>query len=909
MRHSKIFLMMILAAAAVMACKKDNNNNGDEPGPGSTVYTELRGSWTLEDDGMMRYFMTIDPDVKESYITVQDLGEAVHIYDNVVYGADEMDGEITSYAKCNITADQIVVPIKSDGQPEEGWWEEEPEIFTKEGNTLKATWSISGKVLTIAGEPMSKIDKFKEAPYATISTTLEGNAATIGAEAAVVKIPFTVAPALPWCAVTAIRDRSMLLAEATITWDESEVSVSIPAGIEEGYGVVSLQAEGANDLNVTINRKIGRAIIPSVTQVTQNYRYKGYDDITVTVVNPVSTYRLEVRADDNSASWMNAYFSSEGGNRYKLHYHLEENNTGASRTGKLILSYTDTYGSGAPAPEVEVTVTQTYEAPTFTFTPSVASAGFLEEEVSVPLTIAGERESCWFDAGSNDSWIRNVRVDTEWVEPEESGEEFTEEPGEEPGEPGHYVHTLRFTVDQNESTTPRSGAIYIKYTKYYEGVLTNVSYTVNQGGVAPIITLDPEEMTVDFHTNYSATFCYRIDYGSNNEVITTDVDWLHPYSHEWNSDGETKTAKFSILSENQTKEPRVGHIRVTDGSVWKELTVTQTGIQSKIIVDNDVVTFDYNRRYGTSIYYRVLDDSVVWRDIQGSSNVDWMQPVRPYLSTEYHINIEDNNSGADREGILTLSYGSEVSRVKIIQTYTAPEIRIENPNVSTDYTAKSGVFVKCVVAWSRISVEPTYESDADWVQTMAVTNGVQLTFAENKTNIVRSAKVTVRYLDDFTATINVTQGIRSWFDFGLGFQIAACNVGATSGEQAGTYAKWADAPSKITEGRLPTNQEWFTFARALTWTWEPRNGVNGCVGRSDNEAYAGIEYFLPAVGYYDYNGTLMYSGSYGYYWSCDTDTGFTQTAWVAVCSDAVYKKVDTGYYININSRAPFRAVK
>ena len=898
MRGYKIFLMMMLAAAA-LSCEKEKGQKGEEEGgkQGGEPPEELFTIWAhLTGSAASDRALVIDT---ERFL-IDEFDEPVHYYQHSFYGRIDIYTPVADFV-CKFTDKEIRIPVNAEGNPAEGMWEAPPEGFTREGNEYVGKFSISDGVLTLAGVRYEKVEHaYTTAPYATISTTLEGNAAIIGAEAAVVKIPFSVTPPLPWCTVTAIRDRSMLLAEATITWDESEVSVSIPAGTDAGSGVVSLQAEGANDLNVTINRKIGRLIVPSVTEVTRNYKLEEYSDITFTIINPIGSSEPGVRVDENATDWMSAFYSSEGDNTYKLYYTLGDNDTGASRTGKIYITYPD-------APEVAISVTQTFDAVGITFNPSSASVSFLGEGLVIPVTVTNEREACWFDVSSSESWIQDVRIDTQWIEPEEgSGEEFTEEPVAS----GHYEHTLRCLVVQNESTTPRSGTISIKYTRTYGGaVLATVSYTVNQGGVGPVITLDPEEMTVDFHTNYSATFCYRIDYGSNNEVITTDVDWLHPYSHEWNSDGETKTAKFSILSENQTKEPRVGHIRVTDGSVWKELTVTQTGIQSKIIVDNDVVTFDYNRRYGTSIYYRVLDDSVVWRDIQGSSNVDWMQPVRPYLSTEYHINIEDNNSGADREGILTLSYGSEVSRVKIIQTYTAPEIRIENPNVSTDYTAKSGVFVKCVVAWPRISVEPTYESDADWVQTMAVTNGVQLTFAENKTNITRSAKVTVRYLDDFTATINVTQGIRSWFDVGTGRQFAACNVGATSGEKAGTYAKWADAASKITEGRLPTNQEWYDFARAFTWTWEPRNGVNGCVGRPNNEAYAGIEYFIPAVGYYSTSGTLMYSGSYGYYWTSDNDTSFPQTAWVAVCSDALSRKVDTGYYININNKATFRAVK
>ena len=889
MKAFKALLVLATTLSMAVACEKRNNNNGDEPevpGPGpGPAYTQLNGSWTMAEDGMMRYFISIDCDVKESYIQIRELREAVHFYNNVVYGAGEMDGDPIGYAKCSVSADQIVIPIHSDGQPEEGRWEDVPEIFTREGNTLKATWSLSGKVLTIAGEELDKIERFEEAPYATISTTIEDDAVTIGAAETMVKIPFSVAPSLPWCTVTAIRDRSMLLANATITLDEEEVSVSIPAGTEDGYGVVSLQAEGANNLNVTITRKIGRVIVPSSTEVTKDYKGTNYGDITFTIVNPSSSYAPGVKVDEGGSSWMSAYYSTESTNNYRIQYYLEENDSGADRSAKIIISYTDQYGSGEPADEVEITVTQTFDAPALILNPASAQVSFLEQEVSSSITVTNPREGTWLEAFSEQDWISNCDV-----YPVEGNQ-----------------HALRFNVSLNDSGASRSGAVTVRYMNYSNVELGKSTFTLTQGNVEPIITLDPEEMEADFHSNYDLSFRYRIDYGSDTETITADVDWLHPTSHEWNSDGETKTAYFFIMTDNLTLEPRVGHIRVTDGSVWKELTVTQTGIQSKIVVEKDEFTFDYNSAT-PGIPYRILDDSINWQNIQGASNVDWMHPNRPYHDN-YSIHIDDNNSGATREGILTLTCGSEVSRVKIIQTYTAPEIHIENPDVSYNYTQQSEQFVHCVIAWSRIWDDPSYESNADWVHTMAVTNGVRLSLDENKTNITRSAVVTVHYLD-VTATINVTQGIREWFDFGLGFQIASCNVGATSGEQAGTYAKWADAPSKITNGgRLPTNKQWYDFARAFTWKWEARKGVNGCVGTPNNEAYAGYEYFIPASGYYSTSGTLQYFGSHGYYWTSDNDTSFSQTAWVAVCSDELYRKVDTGTYLNVMNRATIRAIK
>jgi hypothetical protein len=73
------------------------------------------------------------------------------------------------------------------------------------------------------------------------------------------------------------------------------------------------------------------------------------------------------------------------------------------------------------------------------------------------------------------------------------------------------------------------------------------------------------------------------------------------------------------------------------------------------------------------------------------------------------------------------------------------------------------------------------------------------------------------------------------------------------------HVKWGG------EWRMPTHQEQCDLGNKCDWTWTTQNGVNGYVVRGRG-TYASNSIFLPAAGY-GYGTSLLYSGSYGYYWS------------------------------------------
>ena len=169
-------------------------------------------------------------------------------------------------------------------------------------------------------------------------------------------------------------------------------------------------------------------------------------------------------------------------------------------------------------------------------------------------------------------------------------------------------------------------------------------------------------------------------------------------------------------------------------------------------------------------------------------------------------------------------------------------------------------------------------------------------------NLSRSFALTVREL--------VVEG---FVDLGLpsGTLWAACNLGATSPEQAGNYYAWGETSPKTTykwatyfdtndggttfttfknnggltvldaahdpatslgEGAAtPTVEQMRELLDRTTTVWEMHNGVYGRVFTSKISGYTDQSIFIPAVGY-KYNTTLMGSDSYIWLRNLDTNT-------------------------------------
>ncbi|MBR1836247.1 MAG: DUF1566 domain-containing protein [Kiritimatiellae bacterium] len=77
--------------------------------------------------------------------------------------------------------------------------------------------------------------------------------------------------------------------------------------------------------------------------------------------------------------------------------------------------------------------------------------------------------------------------------------------------------------------------------------------------------------------------------------------------------------------------------------------------------------------------------------------------------------------------------------------------------------------------------------------------------------------------------------------------------------------------------RMPTDGELSALSSNCDWTWTTTNGVSGYVVRGRGD-YAANSIFLPAAGYGD-GTSLIFAGSYGYYWSSVPDESYSYYAW------------------------------
>lgn len=148
-----------------------------------------------------------------------------------------------------------------------------------------------------------------------------------------------------------------------------------------------------------------------------------------------------------------------------------------------------------------------------------------------------------------------------------------------------------------------------------------------------------------------------------------------------------------------------------------------------------------------------------------------------------------------------------------------------------------------------------------------------------------------------------------YVDLGLSVKWATCNVGATSPEDYGDYFAWGETTAKenyswdtytmTADGgntftkyndsdgktvldaeddaaavnwggawRMPTLDEMKELLNPdnCSWKWTTVNEVNGYKVTSKKEGYTDKSLFLPAAGC-RFGSSLIYAGSYGYYWS------------------------------------------
>lgn len=256
---------------------------------------------------------------------------------------------------------------------------------------------------------------------------LEETSKTVGYESSSVEIPYVIENPLNGTNLTVsttegwIKDITVLENKVTFTTEENNTGDTRTANLTFSY-------DGAENVQFSLIQNWSAVSIELMPD-SESFDYAGgYGSFSFKVKNPREGIACTAQSQEN---WITNV--SESGNT--VSYKVNENNTGATRIGKIQLKY-GTYAV------VEFTVKQEWAASEIVLTPSFATVPYTGGSGSFAFEVQNPREGVVCVVKNQESWITNV-VKT-------SG------------------NSASYSVNRNNSATARTGKILITYGSYAE---------------------------------------------------------------------------------------------------------------------------------------------------------------------------------------------------------------------------------------------------------------------------------------------------------------------------------------------------------------------------------------------------------------------------------------------------------
>lgn len=260
----------------------------------------------------------------------------------------------------------------------------------------------------------------------------------------------------------------------------------------------------------------------SLSKTSTSATYAGGSfSFTYTISYPRTEYKVALSCDQ---TWVTSLKDSNG----TVSFSVSQNNTGASRTATVTL----TYGTVTKSH----TITQAPEDPSIVLSSSSVSHNYSESTYSVTCTIKNPQSSYSLSATSSQTWLSGITV---------SGS------------------TVTYKVAENNTGSSRSANITLKYgpaSATYKVTQTYSAYSLSIGS-----------------TSTSAAFgggSYQFSYSVSNPrksisaTASSNVSWI--------TDCVASDGKVSFkVAANTGEASRSGKITVTYGTVTKTHTVTQ----------------------------------------------------------------------------------------------------------------------------------------------------------------------------------------------------------------------------------------------------------------------------------------------------------------------------------------------
>lgn len=213
------------------------------------------------------------------------------------------------------------------------------------------------------------------------------------------------------------------------------------------------------------------------------------------------------------------------------------------------------------------------------------------------------------------------------------------------------------------------------------------------------------------------------------------------------------------VTENNSGDKRTGKLTLSYAdAVNVVLSINQSYTASEITCEPSSLTTDYTKKENQFFAFSVSAEREGC-EIKAESENDWITNVTISKNTVRYT-VQDNNSGEDREGTISLTYGSAVQEFKVYQKYTAAVITTSINSETVNCLATNLSFT-CDVANQHDGVNLQVETNASWISDLKLKeNTVSYSLSKNTTGADRTGTITVTYgIVSKTVTIKQTYPI------------------------------------------------------------------------------------------------------------------------------------------------------
>lgn len=242
-----------------------------------------------------------------------------------------------------------------------------------------------------------------------------------------------------------------------------------------------------------------------------------------------------------------------------------------------------------------------------------------------------------------------------------------------------------------------------------------------------------------------------IEYTLVNEK--EDVEFTAEYNAEWITDfAYAENITFTVAA-NDTEEAREAKIVIKYDVASMEVTVKQAGKKANPtspainITSEQTMEFGQEESFGTITY--TIDNPINGVELTAKANVNWVSQLTVQSDKDKVVFQVAANSGAAREGVITLTYGMLEANVTVKQAeYKAPapvftfdpatlEVAVEGGAQSVAYTIDNAIEGAEVVA----------TCEAAWISNLAVANNTMTFDVAANEESLRQAIITLTYGD------------------------------------------------------------------------------------------------------------------------------------------------------------------